>query len=355
MGECLTTGSQCRVMVSHVSFKYARHEVRLMFLGHGLLAFAIVALVGRAVGWRHERALWLGVLAGAFATVPDVDMLYAPVGLLGGANGLLDASEAFWSASTVVHRTVTHSLVLGGVAALAFGLLAVRSRPTVPDRCRLSAAVAGGGLLAGLVATTAVVSGGLAAIVVGLFCLAGLAVTVVAATRGVAPHLVGATALVGLVTHPFGDLFTGEPPAILYPFDVTLFAERVTLHPDPTLQLLGAFAVELATIWLAAFVLFGLTGRRFRDHLSPRAGVGAGYAGAALLIPAPTLSASYPFVFSILPLASVGVVGAARGRDGRSAFRRLRPTVSDWPTALATGLAAVTLAATGYTLAYLLM
>ncbi len=326
-----------------------------MFLGHGLLAFAIVALVGRAVGWPHERALWLGVLAGVFATVPDVDMLYAPMGLLGGANGLLDASEAFWSASTVVHRTVTHSLVLGGVAALAFGLLAVRSRPPVPGRYRLSAAVAGGGLLAGLVATAAVVSGGLAAIVVALFCLAGLAVTVVAARRGIGPHLVGGMALVGLVTHPFGDLFTGEPPAMLYPVDVTLFAERITLHPDPTLHLLGAFAVELATIWLAAYALFTLTDRRFRDHLSPRAGIGAGYAAAALAIPAPTLSASYSFVFSILPLASVGVVGATRMRGDRSGFRRLRPAVSDWPTALATGLAAVTLAAAGYTLAYLLV
>jgi membrane-bound metal-dependent hydrolase YbcI (DUF457 family) len=188
---------------------------------------------------------------------------------------------------------------------------------------------------------------------VGLFCLAGLAVTITAARRGVAPHLVGVTALVGLLSHPFGDLFTGEPPAMFYPFDVTLFAERVTLHPDPTLHLLGAFAVELATIWLAAYALFALTDRRFRDALSPRAGVGAAYAAAALAIPAPTLSTSYPFVFSILPLAAVGMVGAARRPGSRFRLDRFRPALSDWPTALATGLAAVTLAATGYTLAYL--
>ncbi|RXK51128.1 metal-dependent hydrolase [Halorientalis pallida] len=326
-----------------------------MFLGHGLFAFALVALLGNAVGWSSERALWLGVLAGAFATVPDVDMLYAPIGLLGGANGLLDASEAFWNASAVVHRTVTHSLALGVVAALAYGLVAVRYRSTVPGRSRLAAVTAGGTLLVGLVVTAAAVSGGLAAVVVALFCLAGLAVTLVAARRGVAPRLVGTTAVLGLATHPFGDLFTGEPPAMLYPFDVTIFAERVTLHPDPTLHLLGAFAVELATIWLAAYALFTLTDRRFRDHLSPRAGIGAGYAAAALAIPAPTLSTSYPFVFSILPLASVGVLGATRGRMGRSPFRRFRPTVSDWPTALVTGLTAVTLAAAGYTLAYLVV
>ena len=326
-----------------------------MFLGHGLFAFALVALGGHAIGWSRERALWLGVLAGAFATVPDVDMLYAPIGLLGGANGLLDASEAFWNASAVVHRTVTHSLVLGAAAALAYGLVAVRYRSTVPARDRLAAVTAGVALLAGLVGTAAVVSGGLAAVVVALFCLVGLAVAVSAARRGVDAHLVGATALIGLVTHPFGDLFTGEPPVMVYPFDVTVFAERVTLHPDPTLHLLGAFAVELATIWFAAYALFTLTDRRFRDHLSPRAGLGAGYAAAALAIPAPTLSTSYPFVFSILPLASVGVVGAARGRMRPSPFPRYRPTLSDWPTALATGLAAVTLAAAGYMVAYILL
>ncbi|WP_424018659.1 metal-dependent hydrolase [Halorientalis pallida] len=326
-----------------------------MFLGHGLFAFALVALGGHAVGWSRERALWLGVLAGAFATVPDVDMVYAPIGLLGGANGLLDASEAFWNASAVVHRTVTHSLVLGGVAALAYGLLAVRYRSMATARTRLAAVTVGGALLVGLVLTAAVVSGGLAAVIVAVFCLAGLAVALGAARRGVDARLVGTTALIGLATHPFGDLFTGEPPAMLYPFDVTVFAERVTLHPDPTMHLLGAFTVELATIWLAAYALFTLTDRRFRDHLSPRAGLGAGYAAAALAIPAPTLSTSYPFVFSILPLASVGVVGAPGGRMGRSPLGRFRPTLSDWPTALATGLAAVTLAAAGYTLAYLLV
>jgi len=142
---------------------------------------------------------------------------------------------------------------------------------------------------------------------------------------------------------------------MLYPLDATLFAGRVALHPDPTLHLLGAFAIELATIWLAAYALFALTDRRFRDYLSPRAGLGAGYAAAALALPAPTLSASYPFVFSILPLASVGVVGAARRSGDQFPLGRVRPTLSDWPTALATGLAAVTLAAAGYTLAYLLV
>ncbi|WP_335998513.1 metal-dependent hydrolase [Halorientalis halophila] len=326
-----------------------------MFLGHGLFAFALVALGGRAVGWSAERALWLGALAGAFATAPDIDMLYAPVGLLGGASGVFDAVRSFWGASTVVHRSVTHSLPLGVAAAVAYALLAVRYRSAASRLTGVGTSALGLGLLCGLVATAWAVSGALDAVVVGLFVLAGLAVTHVAAARGVSPRMVGTTALIGLLTHPFGDLLTGEPPAMLYPFDVTLFAERVTLHPDPTLHLLGAFAVELATIWLAAYAVFSLTDRRFREHLSPRAGVGAGYAVAALAIPAPTLSGSYQFVFSVLSLSMVGWVGTRRYAGGRLPFGRVRPSLSNWPTALVTGLTAVTLAAAAYAVAYLVV
>src|SRR6056297_1986212 len=97
-------------------------EIWLMFIGHGLLAFALVALVGRRWGLTRDRTLSLAVLAGGFATLPDVDMVYAPVGLLGGASGAFTAAEAFWQTGNVVHRVITHSLVIGVVAAVAFGL-----------------------------------------------------------------------------------------------------------------------------------------------------------------------------------------------------------------------------------------
>ncbi|MFC7173477.1 hypothetical protein ACFQL0_09150 [Haloplanus litoreus] len=94
---------------------------------------------------------------------------------------------------------------------------------------------------------------------------------------------------------------------MLYPLDATLVSERVTLAADPTLHLLGAFGVELATIWAAVAVAGLATGLRPRTAVGPRAGLGAGYAASVLLIPAPTLDLSYPFVFSVL---GVGLVGA---------------------------------------------
>lgn len=307
-----------------------------MFVGHGLLAFAVAAGVAHALGWSRERALAVGLVAGAFGLAPDVDVLYAPAGLLVSLS-----PEAFWAAGNAVHRAVTHSLVVGAVAAVAAWLLAGATSPEGyaerVDRARLGA---GGLLLAGLVAVAAAVTGPLAALVTAAFAVAVALVALAAPKLGLGPRAAGAAALVGLLTHPFGDLFTGAPPTMLYPFDAVLVAERVVLHPDPTLHLLGAMGVELATAWLALLVYLRLDGYRLREHLAGRAGLGAGYAAVAPLLVPPTLGVSYHFVFSVL---AVGLVAAVASRDVRR--RPLRVAV--------TGLAAVTLAALAYAAVYL--
>ena len=82
-----------------------------MFIGHGLLAFAIAASVATRRDWPTDRALAVGLLASLFGTLPDVDMVSALFGLAAGAEDLFAASDAFWAAASVVHRMVTHSLV----------------------------------------------------------------------------------------------------------------------------------------------------------------------------------------------------------------------------------------------------
>jgi hypothetical protein len=339
-----------------------------MFVGHGLVAFALVVGAGRRLDWPRERLLALGALAFAFATLPDVDILYALGGLLGALDGPLAAASAFWATSTLVHRTVTHSLLVGGVAAVGFACWLAGTRLSTRAR-RGGARLLGLALLAGLVAAGAVVTGRLAAAILLAFSVAGLAVTELAARRHswLRSGTLTAVALAGLLTHPFGDLFTGEPPAMLYPFDATLVAERVTLHPDPTLHLLAAFGVELLTVWVAVAVYLGLRDGRLRTHVSPRAVLGFGYAGAALSLPAPTLDVSYHFVFSILAVGSVGTVEVRRNGLGArvlgdggtiepdSPARGLAVGLADRPTALVTALAAITFAAAGYTLLYVLL
>ncbi|WP_254840874.1 metal-dependent hydrolase [Natronomonas marina] len=308
-----------------------------MFVGHGLVAFAIVAGLAALAGWDRERALAVGLLAGAFGLSPDVDILYAPVGLV-GVDGLLEAEAAFWAAGNVVHRAVTHSLVVGALGAVGAALWAARTKAT-----RALAVTVGTGLVA-----VGATDGALSAVVMAAFVVVVFGVASAGTRWGIdAPH-VGAAAVVGLLAHPFGDLFTGAPPELLYPFDVTLVAERLLLHPDPTMHLLGAFGLEIATMWAAALVYLHVTDRRLTDHVRPHATLGVGFAGAVLLLPPPSLEAPYRFVFGALGVGMVSGVGV----HPRNWWRLLTPDADRRPlTPLGvalTGLAALSAALLAY-------
>lgn len=303
-----------------------------MFLGHATLAFALAIFVGSVLGVDRNRLLALGVTAGLFAAVPDVDMVYALVGLTAIDSGSVFAvTESFWAASTLVHRAMTHSLVVAVPAAIAF-VLSVGSH-----RERVVSAV----LLGALVAVSAVVSGWLGALVMVVFAVAGVLVAHWTARYELDRRALLGVALLGLASHPFGDVFTGEPPMLLYPLNVTVFDGTIALHGDPTLHLLGAFALELAAIWLGVLAYHHATGDSIRSHVNPRATVGAAYAVAVFVIPPPTLDVSYHFVFSVL---AVGFVGGVPDP--------IRRRIPDRASAFVTGLAAVTLAGVGYALAY---
>ena len=114
------------------------------------------------------------------------------------------------------------------------------------------------------------------------------------------------------------------------------------LSADPTVHLLGAFALELAAIWLAIVAFVHLRETRLRSYLRPRAALGASYAFAVLFLPAPTVDWAYPFVFSVL---AVGMVGALP----------VRKRLPGGMTAATTGLAGVTVAGLAYGIAYLLL
>jgi membrane-bound metal-dependent hydrolase YbcI (DUF457 family) len=343
-----------------------------VFLGHGFLAFALVAGAAHLAGWDRDRALVAGLLAGGFGLAPDVDMLYAPLGVL-GAEGPLDAATEFWRTGNVVHRAVTHSLPVGVVATTAAGAWATRTRPG------RGIAV----LLAGvLVAVAFVVSGSLGAAVMAPFCVAVLGLAAVGSLRlspgsgagsnplgrlgasasaaartsavgtlRLSPWTVTAAAAVGQLSHPFGDVLTGEPPAFLYPFDPTLLATRPRPFPDPTLNLLLPLFLELATAWLALEVFCSLDDRPLFDRLTGLSGLGVAYAGAVFVLPGPTLDVSYHFVF---PLVGLGLLAAAPALRGWQPRRDDPATRRRYLLAAATnGLAAVTVAAVAYAAAYL--
>jgi membrane-bound metal-dependent hydrolase YbcI (DUF457 family) len=313
-----------------------------MFVGHALVAFA---LVGGAAGLLRDRqvALQLGLVAAVFATIPDVDMTYALVGLAGADGGMLATAGAFWEASTLVHRAVTHSILIAPfVAVLAAAWVLGRRRRI---RFAFGAAVP---IVLGLVAAATLASGPLGGAVMGLFLVAAVvAAEVIVHRTALSARATFGAAFVGLFSHPFGDLLTGEPPALLYPLEWVVFTERLTISADPTLHLLGAFGLELAAVWAGVLVLLWLLGQPIRPTVNVRAVAGAGYALAAMAIPAPTLELSYPFVFSVLAVGTVGVTPRFRLRS--------RPELPDAASAALTGLAAVTVAGVAYTLAYVLL
>ncbi|XGI84284.1 metal-dependent hydrolase [Halorutilales archaeon Cl-col2-1] len=263
-----------------------------MFVGHAALAFAVAAGVTVAAGWDRDKALRLGVVAAAFGAVPDVDMAYAVLGFL-GSGSIWGGVESFWEHSTVTHRGITHSLIVGTVAAFGFGAAA---------RSLLVSTVVLGSLVVGGVALGGSLTGGVAL----LFGLVGGGIGVVASREFTARTVTGA-AVLGLITHPFGDIFTGETPDFVYPLGFELFEDRVVLVSDATLNLLGVFLLELSVIWLGVYVYSRLRRRSVRSDIDLRALAGVFYVLAVPVISPPTLDRSYHFVFTAV---SVGVVGS---------------------------------------------
>lgn len=302
-----------------------------MFLGHALLAAGIAALVARALGATRERALSLAAIAGLFGAAPDVDILYALPGLA-NADALMGAPDAFWTASTVVHRGVTHSLILAVPAALAVACSQERPDITVI-------------LAGGMLALTWAVDGAMAAVILAAFLLAGVGVALAARRARVGPRITFGLALVGFLTHPFGDLLTGSPPPLLFPLDVVLLETRIAPFVDPTLNLLLAFGVELAVLWFGVWVLAQTADVPLRPALDTRAALGGTVALAAFVLTPPTMAASVHFV---LPALAVGLVGALP--RGLEPSRRVSPV-----TAVVTGLAAISLGVLTYTVTYLLI
>lgn len=303
--------------------------------GHAPFAFALAAWGAHALGTSRQQALVIGLLAFGFAVVPDIDILHAVMGLIRSPpSDPFRANDAFWDVSRELHRGITHSLVISAPAAISFGFLR-GSRPWQ---------AVGVGLLALLVVLGTVVGDTLGFVMMSLFILSGLGVVLVARYVGVGFEGTFGAASVGLLTHPFGDLFTGSPPEILYPSSISLFSERVVLLSDQTLNLLAVFGLELAAIWLGLFVASRLYLVSLPTFIEPHAVLGVGYGSIAVVLSPPTLDVSEPFVFSVLPVGSIGGTALIRQFDRNTLAR-----------GFVTGLSAVTLAVGSYTVFYLVL
>lgn len=332
-----------------------------MYVGHFLLAFALAGGAAHAAGWQRSRALGTALAAGGFGMIPDVDLAYTLyVVVREGPTNVFPTTQYVWTESWVVHRLLTHSLVVGALGvALAVGVATAFARRTPLQAAVEPRAVGVRGLGAGIaVLALAVIGAGvigprtadasLAGVTLALYASAVVAVAALAARRrGLNASTVGGAAAAGLLSHPFGDVFMGTPPAFLYPLSGQT-GDAIMLAPDPTVNLLALFGIEVALAWVALAVVASTHHERLLDLVQARAWFGVAYAVAVLVVPPPTLDLAYQFAVGII--ATGAVLGTtpvlAEGIPrARPATHRLRLA--------ATALAATTLGLAAYLLAYL--
>ncbi|WP_435332978.1 metal-dependent hydrolase [Haloarchaeobius sp. TZWWS8] len=321
-----------------------------MYIGHGLLGFALGGLLSRRLTATRSRALSLAFLAGGFGMVPDVDLAYTLyVVVQVGPQNLFPTTEHVWAqaGSWAVHRALTHSLVVGLLGAGFVCLLGAVRAGT--DRTRQ--ALSGIGLLVVVGLLYAIVLSSherLGAVTITLYLLACSGLTVAGLRRAVPSRLIALAAAVGLLSHPFGDFFMGSPPTLLYPLSSVGPESKLALASDPTVNLVLLFSLEVVLAWAAIWTYLSLRGRRLGEFVTSRAVLGTGFAVAALYIQPPTLDLAYHFALGAIGTGLViGAVPSLATSDGIDRETALR--------GLGTSLATVTFALGGYLVGYVLL
>lgn len=323
-----------------------------MYVGHSLLAFALGASFARRAGVRRSLVLPVGMLAAGFALVPDVDAAYtAFVVVQAPPEQLFPTPEYVWTDEAWrVHRALTHSLIVGAVASVGVGFLEL-ARVRRWDLFGYVVGTIAIGSFAGILAAGYSSDGATGLLTAGLYVAGALALVTWARRWSVPPRWLGGAAAIGLLTHPFGDLFMGRPPAFLYPVVSTSPIARISVAPDPTVNLIVLFGLELALAWAVVWTVSVERDWQIREATGAPGLLGVGFAAAAFVITPPTLQVAYHFALGTLATGFIlGVVpGVARVRG--SADRRS----IDYRTGIVTGLAAVSLAAVAYLLAFLVV
>jgi membrane-bound metal-dependent hydrolase YbcI (DUF457 family) len=309
-----------------------------MFVGHSAIAFVLGSMLAYILGYNNEKIIGFGVLAGAFAIVPDLDMGYAFIGILkSGATDISTLQEEFWASGLVVHRGITHSLVIGLFGSLSFGLIAFNK----------SIKALGFLILIVLMILTLIYNGLLEFAVIVTFSIGGVFISSISRYANANPIMILYCSFIGILSHPFGDIFTGSSPELLYPLDFRILPTRVLLSSDPTLHFLGAFTIELLAIWLAFGVYIKLQNHNIRQYIHYYvATLGIFYSITIISLPPPTLSVSYHFVFTIILAGIIGILAEIPNPKVHSKQSRRRIFL--------TGLSVITVGLISYSTVYLI-
>ncbi|WEL19619.1 metal-dependent hydrolase [Candidatus Nanohalococcus occultus] len=280
-----------------------------MIVGHFFLAFTLAALVALKAGLDVGKALAIAFTAAAFSIVPDIDIVYALTAVSMFMEGTSVFVETFWKSSSQIHRGITHSLITGIIGA-ATSTLCFKTKNLDLEIFTVFTSFAVGITLGGFVTGFVLVLYVFSALFLARFTSDRLTV-----------KWFFIAAFIGLISHPFGDLFTGTPPRFFYPLSLNFLTERIVLIGQPVLNLLAVFFIELSTVIAAVFCFGYLKGFSFRDQLDGKILFSCFFGLTAFLIQAPTHESSYQFVYSLVGFSLLGS-GTATSLSGRTGVER---------------------------------
>lgn len=258
-----------------------------MIAGHAALSFLVASLAAYYIGKNPDQCIKIGIFAGVFAVLPDLDIVFAAGEVLKVfTSGLGGFIESFWDVSGSFHRGVTHSVITLFFSTVFFVFYRDRK-----NKLRLAAITVFFSSVYGLF-----YAGAEAAVVLAVFMTSGMKLSSYS-VRFLSRKEFMLSATSGLMIHPFGDIFTGTPPDFLFPLNFTLIESRVVLNQDPVLNLLSILLLELLLVFLAVLSAIFLREDGIRGHMSYSPLVGLLYAPLYFVLPEPTLSSPYIFVF----------------------------------------------------------
>lgn len=336
-----------------------------MYVGHALLAFALVGGLARLTGRGDREILVFAALGACYGLLPDVDLVYTVYAVAeSGPTGIFPTTKHVWTESWVIHRTLTHSLLVGSALVVAVLGAAVVVPRSLTDRPPVATRVLGGGLAGlltvALLSIAFVADGRLGMITMSLLVTGAIGLTLVGRRHGVSVTWLGCVAAVGLLLHPLGDLWMGRPPVVFYPVAPKLAFPPILFASDPTIHFVTAFMIELGLAWASILLWISTTDRAVWTMIRPAAALGLVACGAFVLVPPPTFTIAYQFSAGVLGLGLVSAVGTllleGTSSPSTSPMGRTDPQLwSHWPDAVVTGMATTTLGLVSYLLVYLML
>lgn len=259
-----------------------------------MLGFTASVLISDSLDMKKKRQITVGLMTMLFALLPDFDLAIVFVELLNsGFQEISYGGGEFWDDSVKFHRGITHSLIFSFVSATIFSLVAYGDK-------HKKIGFASAGLV---VLLSMIFLGWLRGITISFYMILGLIIATIARERNLDIRLVIISSFTGLITHPFGDVFTGPPPEMLAPLPFELVSDQLKLFQDSTLHFLSAFALELAIAWISIYTYLRLKDESIDIYLRPYVVLGVFYGLISPFVDPPTLTSADHFVVGILILS----------------------------------------------------